>query len=497
MVGMRMDRRTWGAPGSAARYGPIAFGRLRAGWQGLTLVGKFSVSTAAVVAMGMLFLISWITGRIERGILDNTITRNALTLAASMEAPVQGLAHAAELSDEARQQFDQLLAAPLFKGRVASIKLWAPGGRVIYSDQREVVGKVFPESETLKRAWAGIASGEFDHLHDDENEGERTLNRSLFEVYVPLREHGTGRVIAVGEFYEFADELSRALREARWQTAFIVGTLGVGIYLTLLRIVLSGSQTITSQQQLLAAQVDRLTALLDVNKSLQTRIATANMRAGESNEALLRRIGADLHDGPAQFLSYALLRLNSIETRTRRLLNDKTADAGDFDQLRGSLVEALRDLRNISASIALPELEALELSEAIVLAARSHERRTGTTVALALAPDLPKGVPHPLVVCIYRIVQEGLNNAFWHAEGRGQQVGASWRNGQLQVRVVDEYDGATGETDKKSDAPGLGLRGLKDRVVSMGGELHVVSTPGKGTTLTARFDYLAEEGNHG
>jgi signal transduction histidine kinase len=497
MVGMRIDRNTWSAPGGMVRYGRVAVDRLEAEWKRLTLVGKFAVSTAAVVAIGMLFLIAWISGRIERGILDNTITRNALSLASSMEGPAQGLARSAVLSDDARRHFDQLLTTPMFKGRVASFKVWGPGGRIVYSDRKEIVGKEFPESDTLKRAWDGVASGEFDHLHDAENEGERALDRPLFEVYVPLRDRETGRVIAVGEVYEFADELTRELREARWQTAFIVGTLGVGIFLTLLRIVLSGSQTITSQQQLLAAQVDRLTALLADNKSLQVRIATANMRAGESNEALLRRIGADLHDGPAQLLSYALLRLNSIEMRVRHLLSDETAEAGDFEQLRGSLVEAFRDLRNISASIALPELDALELSEAIALAARSHERRTGTTVALELAPDLPRGVPRPLIVCIYRIVQEGLNNAFWHAEGRGQRVAANWRSGQLEVRVVDQGDGLTGEAGKKFDAPGLGLRGLRDRVISMGGELHVVSTPGKGTELTASFDYLAEEGNHG
>jgi len=90
-----------------------------------------------------------------------------------------------------------------------------------------------------------------------------------------------------------------------------------------------------------------------------------------------------------------------------------------------------------------------------------------------------------LKICVYRFVQEGLTNAFRHADGMGQAVSA--RGTQvLEVSVSDDGQGFA--TGGPAAGTGLGLAGLRARIEAIGGRLEVCSTPGLGTHLAASFD---------
>jgi signal transduction histidine kinase len=94
----------------------------------------------------------------------------------------------------------------------------------------------------------------------------------------------------------------------------------------------------------------------------------------------------------------------------------------------------------------------------------------------------------PLMVCIYRFVQEALSNAYRHAGGRGQAVTASCDDFEVEVSVVDEGPGLA--ANMGTSGSGKGLSGLCQRIESLGGAFEVHSIPGQGTRLTARFDML-------
>ncbi|MNG18443.1 Sensor histidine kinase LiaS [compost metagenome] len=103
--------------------------------------------------------------------------------------------------------------------------------------------------------------------------------------------------------------------------------------------------------------------------------------------------------------------------------------------------------------------------------------------------NLPTTAPLPLKICIYRFVQESLNNAYRHANGEGQSIVARHDNGLLTVQVKDSGPGIQSNamaiaTDGKAR---LGLAGLRYRVESLGGLFNIGSTPGQGTTVTAQF----------
>ncbi|TKB24966.1 MAG: sensor histidine kinase, partial [Mesorhizobium sp.] len=80
-------------------------------------------------------------------------------------------------------------------------------------------------------------------------------------------------------------------------------------------------------------------------------------------------------------------------------------------------------------------------------------------------------------ISIYRFVQEGLNNAFRHGKGKGQQVRATMKGGKLLVEVQD-----TGPGFNPARSEGLGLAGLRERIESIGGQFETLSGPG-GTRL--------------
>jgi signal transduction histidine kinase len=151
--------------------------------------------------------------------------------------------------------------------------------------------------------------------------------------------------------------------------------------------------------------------------------------------------------------------------------------------IRDALRDTLREVRNISEGLALPELEPIPLGEVIELAVSSHERLTNTLVARKLVVH-PENVPIALKVCVYRLVQEGLANAFRHASGSNQRVTAHGRQ-TIEITVSDDGPGFDADRPRKG---GLGLAGLRARMEAIGGTLEVCSAPGNGTQLVAYFD---------
>jgi signal transduction histidine kinase len=260
---------------------------------------------------------------------------------------------------------------------------------------------------------------------------------------------------------------------------------------TLFGIVLRGSRTIAAQREALEERVSALSELLRQNEALRERVQRASSRASELNERYLRRISAELHDGPAQHLALASLRLDSL---TRTLVEPTGEDdAGrDVVVVRAALADALDDIRNICKGLTLPELDELSLSTVVDRVTSSHERRTGTNVSVVIDDRCDRAhVARSVKICLYRFVQEALSNATRHAGGIGQEVSCRMSDGMLEVVVSDGGEGIP----PAGAAPGggLGLAGLRERIESLGGRFSIDTAPGTGTRLTMRLALSARE----
>ena len=137
----------------------------------------------------------------------------------------------------------------------------------------------------------------------------------LLEIYIPLRERGSDRIFAVGEFYENAVDLKAIIQRDRIMSWLIVGAVTLSMLAALSAIVRQGSITIEQQRSALEQRIGELTNLLTENERLRSRVRSASARATRSNEDYLQRLGADLHDGPAQLISLALLQTGDYAER--------------------------------------------------------------------------------------------------------------------------------------------------------------------------------------
>jgi signal transduction histidine kinase len=216
-------------------------------------------------------------------------------------------------------------------------------------------------------------------------------------------------------------------------------------------------------------------------RTLENELDAARLEAVQSNEHLLGSIGQDLHDGPIQLLSVLGLKLNEPVTAAGALLPDNSDDRLSAREI---LDAALVELRNIAAGLVLPELEGLSAAETLLLAIRRHEELTGTQVAAEIGELPPCSLPQR--ICLYRVVQESLNNAYAHALGFDQRLVASTDVISITISVSDggPRDAIPGRVQRPSTQ--LGVSGLRRRVELLGGTF-TVSSGGNGTRVSAQL----------
>ncbi|WP_239481954.1 sensor histidine kinase [Zestomonas insulae] len=449
---------------------------------------QFVLAASIILGLTMTLVGQVVSTTVERAAVQSAAEAGAVYMEAFLEPFVQELVVANELSRQSIEAIDRLMVNGSLNRHVVSVKVWRADGKVLYSTDKSMVGKTFATDEIAEALRGRIVTG-LEELDEDENQFERRLNTPLYEIYAPLREFGTGRILAVGEFYEQAEALEREISNVRRQVWAVVGAATLAMLILLFVIVRRGDRIIDQQQTALHQRVREQARLHARNTVLQRRINTANHEFSRVNELTMRRIGADLHDGPAQLLTLILVMLDDFAEQQKER-GEPVTDSQDstYEVMRSAAADALREIRAISRGLVLPEIGDLTLDEELHLVAQRHEQRTSTQVRLELG-SLPAHAPLPLKFCIYRFVQEGLTNAYRHAGGQGQRVSAQYRNGQLTVEVADAGPGIA-KADMLAECLGntrLGLAGMRYRVEALGGHFHVSSVPGQGTTLTAQF----------
>jgi len=200
------------------------------------------------------------------------------------------------------------------------------------------------------------------------------------------------------------------------------------------------------------------------------QVRASRARIVEAGDAERRRLERDLHDGAQQRLVTLSLALG--------MARDRAAEA---DPELGALIEsaskeareALTELRELARGIHPAVLTQTGLAGA--LQALVERSPVATTIT-----EVPDGrFPAAIEATAYFVVSEALANVAKHAMAGGAQVAIGQRPGRLVVEVSD--DGAGGARPEG----GSGLRGLADRVASVGGVLRVDSPPGCGTRLEA------------
>jgi signal transduction histidine kinase len=460
--------------------GSTVIGAIGKRWGALNLARQFVIGAAIVLVAGMAAIGWWVSHQIANSVTIHSAQEAALYMESSVAPVIQELQNSDTLVPATLDRLDSILNNPAIRDRIISMKIWRLDGTIVYSKWRERIGKQFAPTEAFSRAAAGDVAGEFESDPHTEDELERRIATPLLEIYAPVRAAETHKVIAVSEFYARGDKLADDLRLATLLSWLVVGAVTILMMSALAGIVYRGSRTIDEQRQLLTKQIGALKSYIDQTEELRQRLQQSNASVADINERTLQRIGADLHDGPAQLLTYALMRLGSIPSLIEGA--NSTRGAREVEQMRSALSNALSEVRNTSAGLSLPELQNATLAETINLVVALHQEHSGTWVRVNVE-NLPCTVPLAMKTCIYRFVQEALTNAYRHGGARDQSVTASLAD-RLKITVSDAGPGFAANSKNHS---GLGITGMRARIEALGGIFTIAGGEDGGARLTAEF----------
>ncbi len=454
-------------------------------FQKLNLVQRYSLAALLVMLLAMAILAWWVGREIEANVINRVAADSALFVENFVVTPLQELATQDFISSNNLSRIERLLTETSLGADVVKFKIWAPGGKIVFGDRQ---GQTFPVEADQIKAWEGNISADISNLSDAENANLKAQFSRLLEMYIPIRREGSDEVIAVVEFYQTIDDLEKTVSSAQRQSRFIVALIMLSTYGLLVSIVRQGHRTILKQQADLNTKVDELNILLEKNSELSERVRRAASRTAALNERFLRRISAELHDGPAQDMSFSLLHLDNVASALEKDVeeNKKGFYNKAIDTIHQSLNRATQEIRNIASGLRLPELESLSLLDTLGRVIRDHERRTQSQVSVE-TKNLPKQIPLPLKVTLFRLVQEALTNAFRHGGGNEQRVNIEMLSHGPSKLLIEISDRGPGFNIKNLQEGRLGLMGMRERVESLGGSFEVQSSLGQGTKVIAQL----------
>ncbi len=216
--------------------------------------------------------------------------------------------------------------------------------------------------------------------------------------------------------------------------------------------------------------------MLDRLEAERLRSSSGALAAQERERA---RVARDLHDEVNQSLTGLLLRLEALRVKA------PAAILGDIDDTKSLANSAMEELLTLSRQLRPTALDDLGLKAALAGLVRDVGKRSSISADFEPEGELTD-LSADVQIVVYRVAQEALSNAIQHAEPTQVQVSLCRKADRVELSVSDDGNGFTFEQAAK----GLGIAGMRERALLVGGDLRVESRPNVGTrirlTLPAR-----------
>jgi len=236
----------------------------------------------------------------------------------------------------------------------------------------------------------------------------------------------------------------------------VIGTVGISRDIT---------ESKRAQQELLASR----TQLRELSAYLES-----------VREAERTRISRELHDELGQSLTALRLGLNLLESQGHGAHDWRT----QVQMLKAIADSTVESVQRIAADLRPPMLDELGLIAAIEWLAESMAERGGMQCTLRL-PATPCAFGRELSTAIFRITQESLTNACRHGRASHVLVVLCEEPALVRLRISDNGRGIESSPDRRYRS--LGLLGMHERALMLGGRLTVQSEPGAGTCVEAEL----------
>jgi PAS domain S-box-containing protein len=208
-------------------------------------------------------------------------------------------------------------------------------------------------------------------------------------------------------------------------------------------------------------------------------LSAVSQKLIEAHEEERTRIARELHDDVGQRLTLVSMRLGYLTQGPLAPATDVAAEIGDVRQQIGDLAA---DIQALSHDLHSPKLDFLGLPSAVTGFCDELSHRSGVAIDVRVE-NIPDAVPPDVSLCLYRVLQEALQNVVKHSESRYARVSLNGRVDTIDLTVEDS--GAGFDPPEAMRGRGLGLTSMKERLKIVGGQLSIQSEPGCGATIHA------------
>jgi signal transduction histidine kinase len=198
-------------------------------------------------------------------------------------------------------------------------------------------------------------------------------------------------------------------------------------------------------------------------------------RLVDAQELERRSISRELHDEVGQSLGALLVDLGRVASQ---LPHEQAELKGELCRMKGVTEQTVRAVRQLSLLLRPAMLDDLGLTSALEWLGREISRQGNMEVEVH-NKNVSDDLPDEHTTCIYRLVQEALNNAARHANARHADVWLERTGDRITVSIRDNGHGFSPERSR-----GMGILGMEERLKNLGGSLMIQSEPGSGTIVT-------------
>jgi signal transduction histidine kinase len=242
-------------------------------------------------------------------------------------------------------------------------------------------------------------------------------------------------------------------------------------------------------------RLERLTAELERMDTAYRKVADANLdfqtfalfAREEAMENERKRIAGEIHD----IIGYTLTNLIMLIQAAQYSKGGAEETTAILEKARAHADESLGEARRALAELRSRDADRPRGANLFLRLTQNFQDVTGVTVRTDFA-NLPPTLPRVLEKALYRVIQEGLTNAFRH--GRANEVDVSFwcDGGAIKVRLRDDGAAVAPVGKSETERAGIGLAGLRDRIEELGGKLEAGPVPG-GFALSASVPLTEDE----
>ena len=185
-----------------------------------------------------------------------------------------------------------------------------------------------------------------------------------------------------------------------------------------------------------------------------------------------RRIGREMHDSIGQYLSALKIKLGLMLTKNPSIDQEGRRELGLCTTL---LADCIKEVRTISYLLYPPMLEERGLKSAIDWYLDGFRKRSGITVNFE-SPERLERPSRDVELALFRVLQESVTNIHKHSGALVIDIALSAQNGTIDLKVRDYGKGLPqiGQ-GPKNDLSGVGLRGMTERMLQLGGTFKISS----------------------